>query len=247
MLSIERLAERWSSRWAIHALPHFDVSDPIVRQRRNSAWNWGFLLVQAIALAAHASSALGACGEIKLTGAIAFAVAAYGWLDLSLCLIRKTFLLHLKMPSAGGTTDRIGSAWLMFISLTLVYANLYVVLAVLGGEFKNPLDGPIAALALSASTITTVGYGHYSPTGGVPVVLAFLQALSGLALVSCIIAAAISSALSTSVRAEQCVPAAQQETSPGAGHLAPWLILFAVIVPSILAVKAAGCVFGVPG
>ena len=237
MFSIAHLAERWSSRWAIHALPSFAVPNPIVRKRRNAAWNWGFLLAQAIALTAHATDRPGACGPSALVGAGAFAIAVYGWIDLSLCLIRKTFLLHLRAASTSDASDRIGSAWLMFVSLTLVYANLYFVVGQFGGEFKNALDSPVAALALSASTMTTVGYGYYSPISGVPVVLTFFQALSGLALVSCIIAAAVATALSPATPRVEGAPAATQATS----SFACWLILFAVVVPSIVVVMAAGC------
>jgi hypothetical protein len=242
MLAIERLADAWATRWALHSLPAFESPDPAVRQRRNVVWNWGYLAVQVLGLATYLVTGTSECGQVTALQATAFALAVYGWLDLSLCVVRKTFLLHLRTTSDSAKSELIGSAWLMLVSLTVIYANLYFMLSMLGGKYVNGLDAPWAALALSASTITTVGYGYYSPVGSVPVALAYLQALSGIALVSCVIAAAVSSALGVPDAAS--ISGTRVADEGPAHHFPPWLILLAVFVSSILFATKAGCLFG---
>ncbi|MFM0350675.1 ion channel [Paraburkholderia sp. RL17-347-BIC-D] len=233
MFSFARIAQGWASEGALHSLPAFDNPQIIVRERRNAIWNWGFLFVQAGALSAHAFCWQQSRGHPSLFAALAFAVAVYGWIDLSLCIVRKSMLSHLlsKNQSQASIADGIGSAWLMFVSLTVIYANLYFVVGQLGAEFKNALTGPAAALALSASTMTTVGYGFYSPVSFVAVVLSLLQAMSGLALVSCVIAAAVSSALATREQGVQARPN-DQRCARKTSRLLPWLILMAVMFAS---------------
>jgi hypothetical protein len=187
-----RTLDGWCNHHALHAHPGFDTRDDRLRRLRNQAWNVGFLIVQCLALAAYAGP------SHRGVLALALAIGVYGWVDLSLCTVRKAFLLHLERLSGGpvASADRIGSAWMMFLSLTVAYANLYAFchLVLSPAPFNLPL-GPVAALALSASTITTVGYGVYAPVGLLPVVLALMEAMTGIALVSCVIAGAIGAAL----------------------------------------------------
>jgi hypothetical protein len=68
--------------------------------------------------------------------------------------------------------------------------------------FRNPIidmnpatplaDGMVHALQTSFSTITTIGYGTYAPSNLCAVLLAFLEAFTGLLLISMVAAAAIS-------------------------------------------------------
>jgi Ion channel len=238
MTPVMQLAESWSRRWALHSLPAFDASAPNAL-RNNHLWNWCFLAVQVIALGMLAYSSQEDCGRLIIPRALSSGVAVYGWIDLSLCIARKTFLLHLRLPG-GSDESNIGSAWLMFTSLTVVYANLYIMASLAGVEFLGDINGAAAAIALSMSTMTTVGYGHYAPVGGIAVTLCFLQAVSGLALISCIVAAAVSNALGQPRHQEQpSTPTISKADTRRAW--VPWTVLAFIMFPTAVAMMLLPC------
>ena len=193
------LAEGWANRWALHALPFFDSApDEATRNRRNALWNAGYLAVQALALASYAWTRHDE--RLRAVSVLAFGLGFYGWLDLTLCILRKALLLKptLTGASASDHAGRLTSTWLLFVSLAVVYANGF---CALGLRFRDQfagagMDGPAAAFALSAATITTVGSGASSPVGAAAAALAFMEALSGLALLACVVAGMIARALS---------------------------------------------------
>jgi hypothetical protein len=128
MLSLMSLSDAWARTGALHSLPAFNHENPTVRMRNNSLWNWGFLTAQILALVAHAFAWEHAAGRAPLFAAFAFAIGVYGWFDLSLCVVRKSLLSHLRHAGDAelSVVDRIGSAWLMFVSLSVIYATVPV-------------------------------------------------------------------------------------------------------------------------
>jgi hypothetical protein len=96
--------------------------------------------------------------------------------------------------------------------------------------FRNPIidmnpatplaDGMVHALQTSFSTITTIGYGTYAPSNLCAVLLAFLEAFSGLLLISMVAAAAISltvAPVEKSAETSTGMPAATSDATFGAG------------------------------
>ncbi len=229
MLSIGELADGWANKWAIHSLEAFNTVDPIRRARINTFWNWGFLFLQVVALLSYEVIKLNGSTINKLSFGLSFSIAVYGWMDISLCVIRKSFLLHFlrKDLAQANVENRVGSAWLMFVSLTVIYANLFFVI---GKQFEHPIKSAADAFAFSASTITTVGYGYYSPINTLSIVLAYIESISGLALVSCVIASAVAKALERTPKDFEDNSISCKVTVSPANRFFPWIILLVTLV-----------------
>ncbi len=70
-----------------------------------------------------------------------------------------------------------------FMAINTVFASLYMALGaeyLLGGEGQTPAERWMDAFFFSSQTITTVGYGHISPTGLATSLLASFESLLGL-------------------------------------------------------------------
>ena len=70
-----------------------------------------------------------------------------------------------------------------FVAINTVFASLYMALGaenLLGGEGETQAERWMDAFFFSSQTITTVGYGHISPTGMATSLLASFESLLGL-------------------------------------------------------------------
>ena len=74
-------------------------------------------------------------------------------------------------------------ALLFFISINLVFATMYVLIGVehfTGMSPGGPAQDFVNAFFFSSQTLTTVGYGHISPTGMITSIVASIESFFGL-------------------------------------------------------------------
>jgi hypothetical protein len=192
----DKLTSNWVNKYSLFAIPPLRLSvhnSPELQQRNRDIFIVLMLTGSIMAVVfCYFIKPASPCIGIQLTAAFAF----YRWLDLFITISRTGVFLSFrgdiqinKEPSWRVRRVILGVIF-NYIELIMWFTIIYFQIALTSKcQFYEEITQIHQALNLSFSTMTTVGYGKYGPNQMLSTILTFLQALTGIILLTLVIGA----------------------------------------------------------